>query len=341
MSCYEYLSLMSGHIDQMNTVQEEQALQAHLASCPKCRRVLAQMEQNDKLLNRSAVQPPADLTDRIMKKVRRRTKKSRVNKPAIVSAIVSGLTVAAVMTLVFFGKTILLPANSSDESHNEYLTAAFDTEAAYADQADLEETDAAYDAPSESIAEIIIDQELSVSGTGESVTQTTAAPEEDTAIYGLPPVYAEEEITEDAEPNNSPPKRGIHSAETLSISSPVLIIWNADSEMISLLSEYEPEENDGTLFADIASEFPAALISRLSSVLPLSDSDEDIMAEAAHWNVDVYHVPYDVMNSLFYDCVGQYEVNAYYPPDVLNPDDCVIFVVRQTDGIPELPQEEN
>lgn len=339
MSCNDFLPLMSGHIDQINTVQEEQALQEHLASCPSCRSILAQMEHNNRLLKASVVQPPADLTDRIMKNVRSRTKKSRVNKTAIVSSIVSGLTVAAVMSLVFFGKTILLPAKSSDEIHSEFLTAAAENEAVYTEAAEIEENNIAYDAPAEDITEAYVDQGDVAAETETNAPQTSTATEDESAIYSLPEPSVE--FTEDTEQTGSPQKRGPHSEEEISLHTPVLIVWNADSEMISLLSAYEPEINDSTLFADVASGFPATLLSRLSSVLPFADSGDELMAEAAHWIVDVYHVPYDVMTSLFSDCVGQYEVNAYYPPDLQNSDDCIVFVVRQTDGIPELPQEES
>lgn len=78
MNCDEYLPLISGHLDGVNSEIEERRLQEHLETCEACRVLLSQMEQNDALLQ-SAATPPADLTDRIMNAVRKekRTAKKR------------------------------------------------------------------------------------------------------------------------------------------------------------------------------------------------------------------------------------------------------------------------
>ena len=71
MNCNDYLPLLGGHLDSMNTAVEEQRLQKHLSACKHCRALLAQMEQTDALLHASKAEPPADLTARIMAQVRK------------------------------------------------------------------------------------------------------------------------------------------------------------------------------------------------------------------------------------------------------------------------------
>ena len=101
MNCDESPLLISGHLDGTNTEAEEKRLREHLKTCEDCRRLLTQMEENDRLLREDRPEVPADLKDRIMKEVRK-GKKSK--KPFYISIAASGLAVAAMLTLVFLGK---------------------------------------------------------------------------------------------------------------------------------------------------------------------------------------------------------------------------------------------
>ena len=101
MNCDEALILISGHLDGTNTEAEEKSLREHLETCEDCRRLLRQMEENDRLLRESKAEVPADLKDRIMKEVRG-SRKSK--KPFYISVAASGLAVAAMLTLVFVGR---------------------------------------------------------------------------------------------------------------------------------------------------------------------------------------------------------------------------------------------
>ena len=101
MNCDESLILISGHLDGTNTEAEEKSLRKHLETCEDCRRLLEQMEENDRLLRESRAEAPADLKDRIMKEVRGGRKN---RKPFYISVATSGLAVAAMLTLIFVGK---------------------------------------------------------------------------------------------------------------------------------------------------------------------------------------------------------------------------------------------
>ena len=101
MNCDESLILISGHLDGTNTEAEEKSLREHLETCEDCRRLLRQMEENDRLLRESKAEVPADLKDRIMKEVRGGRKSK---KPFYISVAASGLAVAAMLTLVFVGR---------------------------------------------------------------------------------------------------------------------------------------------------------------------------------------------------------------------------------------------
>ena len=105
--CNEYLLLLSGHLDGVNSEKEEARLQAHLKQCRHCRTLLAQMEAADAAMAGGLAEPPADLTDRIMEQVRREPKKRRFGK-RVFTLSAAGLAAAAMLTLVFSGKIGLL-----------------------------------------------------------------------------------------------------------------------------------------------------------------------------------------------------------------------------------------
>lgn len=99
MNCELYYSLLSGHIDGVNTEEEEAKLQEHLAVCPACRTLLQELEQTDALLAQTPA-PPADLTARIMKQI---PKKRRRRGLLYFAAPAATLATAAVLALAVFG----------------------------------------------------------------------------------------------------------------------------------------------------------------------------------------------------------------------------------------------
>lgn len=93
MSCEEALVLLSGHIDEYNTPEEEAALQAHLAQCEGCRQLLHELMQAERVLGSMKEMAPADLCDGVMAQIRKETRKSARRRW-------SSLAVAAVLALV-------------------------------------------------------------------------------------------------------------------------------------------------------------------------------------------------------------------------------------------------
>ena len=70
MTCEEALLLISGHIDNENTPEEEAQLQLHLAQCDQCRQVLQAFLEIDSGIAALEAEPPAMLHERIMEAVR-------------------------------------------------------------------------------------------------------------------------------------------------------------------------------------------------------------------------------------------------------------------------------
>lgn len=74
MECQDALILISGHVDQVNTPEEEAALQAHLAACPECSRLLEIYEKMDETLA-TEVPVPEGFTEAVMEKLPKRRKR--------------------------------------------------------------------------------------------------------------------------------------------------------------------------------------------------------------------------------------------------------------------------
>ena len=112
MKCNDYLLLLSGHIDGMNTQQEEKNLQKHLQSCGSCRALLDEMIKNDSVLRSDQIAVPPDLTEKVMAEVRK-TKKNK--RPFYISLAASALAAAAVLAVAFSGK-ITPPAGQMQQT---------------------------------------------------------------------------------------------------------------------------------------------------------------------------------------------------------------------------------
>ncbi len=120
MQCdHNYLPLLSGHLDGTNSETEEKRLQKHLKSCKHCRELLEIMEQNDALLSQSSVQPPADLTARIMDAVRKEPKKTGKRKRFYFSTAAAGLAAAAMLCFAFMGDNLPLLSKGEDNAGAE------------------------------------------------------------------------------------------------------------------------------------------------------------------------------------------------------------------------------
>lgn len=111
MTCDEALELISGHIDQENTPEEEALLQAHLQTCAQCREVLQafiDMEGGISCLE----EPPADLRERVMEAIHAEApapKKKHAKRWG-------SLAIAAALVAVIGISTIGLPEKQAQQS---------------------------------------------------------------------------------------------------------------------------------------------------------------------------------------------------------------------------------
>ncbi len=110
MNCNDYLPLICGYLDGENTESENKNLQAHLVSCVLCRDILAQMQENDRLLA-EVPQAPMDLTCRIMQQVRKEPKKHNHWKRWS-----AALSAAAVLAVVLLSGTFFPTMEKSREA---------------------------------------------------------------------------------------------------------------------------------------------------------------------------------------------------------------------------------
>ena len=95
MKCEDALLLISGHIDQENTPEEEAQLLQHLQHCPECRNVLQFFEEMRSDLLALNEEPPADLRENVMNVIRSETSAQKKHHKRWI-----GLAVAAALALV-------------------------------------------------------------------------------------------------------------------------------------------------------------------------------------------------------------------------------------------------
>lgn len=337
MNCDEYLPLISGHLDGANSEFEERRLQEHLQICEDCRALLSLMEQNDALLKDSAAEPPADLTDRIMRQVRKEKQPKKSTKKRWIPIAASGLAAAALLTLVFWGN--LPVVKPSADAVNAKNTAVYESEAAVeaveetayfgysgidsevpdapaaTDAAAPTEMPAAQDEPDEIAPEDIAEDGKDVTGLIPDFpiyTSNTVTGTEETTSGGT--LYA---------PTEPPVRRtGLHYTQ----SAPMLIVWGADS--LTVLEELEPE--DLNEFTPLTAKLTPSLYERYQAVLPLL-RDFDQISPAEGYGIKVYTVPYETMMDAFKECAGVYENAIYYPASFTAPDECVVVLVYFTE----------
>lgn len=77
MTCENALILLSGHLDGVNTQEEETELFAHLQSCAGCRDLLAAFEAADAGIQALEAEPPAGLSERILAAVRQEPRRQK------------------------------------------------------------------------------------------------------------------------------------------------------------------------------------------------------------------------------------------------------------------------
>ncbi len=293
MDCEAYLLLLSGHLDRMNSAEEEAALQAHLNTCESCRARLEEMKRNDALLSLTP-EPPADLTQRIMAQVRT-SQTSSGRKRRFLRWTASAGAAAAVLALVFIGGKILNPG----------------TDAALFFDETVEIRTSDYGHP--------MDEEGTL-----YVPETAPVYFDETEELGGEFTDSQTVDFSDGEPNdNSFSYRS--PVQGMTFPQPFALVMDATAEDLELPPELEPLDFlDPDRFSEEERMEYTELMDALISEFPqLSPESSDA------WEVQVFKINYGILDQLLELYGDQFELIFYAPPseDSLTP--CYLFLVRE------------
>ena len=209
-TCEDYIADMNLSIDGLLTPEEEQALQAHLAVCPKCRSLYQSYRDIQAAIDEAEVEPPKGLTHSIMTQIHQ--EKVRHSPKATLKRMRFTL-VAAVLALVVIaaGKYIGTPhGNTAASSTSEAAAAEAANEAAA-------NPEAALAAPPEE--------------EGVGTQDTTEDAEEYAAVGAAPKLGAENSAMDETAPSDS-----------------LLIAWNAMQQDGDVGSLYLVDTTETELF---------------------------------------------------------------------------------------------
>ena len=109
MKCEDALILISGHLDNMNTAEEEADLQAHLSQCEACRELLKQFEQVDFATANLKEKAPEDLCAGVMARIKKETA-GKKRRPWLSVAVAAAL-------MVVIGIGAFLPKAEKNREH--------------------------------------------------------------------------------------------------------------------------------------------------------------------------------------------------------------------------------
>lgn len=189
--CAKYNTLINEYIDGELSEPEAKQLREHLDSCPDCRSYLSLLETVGKQLKNTLEEPPAELKESIMNRLRAepQKKKQRLISYGRYAAI------AAVFCVVLLGAYKLLPAMGSKSSSGSYDLAAKTADSARAENygyaADAGADDGDYAAKRMEAPEEGVGNTAGSDGTGKMLTAAVPAPaptgksEEDLGGYGI------------------------------------------------------------------------------------------------------------------------------------------------------------
>ena len=112
MKCEDALLLISGHIDQENTPEEEAQLLQHLEVCAECRGVLRAFLNINNSVQQLDVEPPAELHQNVMKVIRAEAIKPKKQlKRWVGLAVAAAVAIAVGLTAIpKFEQTSVDPA---------------------------------------------------------------------------------------------------------------------------------------------------------------------------------------------------------------------------------------
>ena len=127
MTCEEALALLSARLDGQLGAEEAAALEAHLASCPRCRALAAELEGLDKNLTTLAEPAPEGLKQGVLYRIDQASGKTKRRGPWFRPGTALGAVAALLVLLVGTG-LIKLPSQraiSEDTVQAETRAAAF------------------------------------------------------------------------------------------------------------------------------------------------------------------------------------------------------------------------
>mgnify|MGYP001000522840 FL=1 len=101
ITCNEALELLSAQLDGAITIEEQTALQEHLAACPECRRIQSELKMAEEALPKLQQEPPKLLHDAVMQETRRKKeRKTLLRFVGVMAAAAALLAVLAGFKLV-------------------------------------------------------------------------------------------------------------------------------------------------------------------------------------------------------------------------------------------------
>lgn len=299
MHCEEFVDLISGHIDGINSEIEEARLQEHLQQCEHCRTLLETYRSIDTLIAQEDALPPADLKINIMKAVKAEPKKHRSRK-ALFMGISSGIAAAACLAVIIISiPKLKLTSNDSaaeaDAMYNLNTAMEFYAGGNFDGQK--------YEVPADT--EAAADEAI-----------------QSTEFRRLPHAEAGDNGMGNAEP----------SEVADMAAAPLLIIWGAAPSDIDALTGLAQVEVDlkalpnGAVYGTLGD----SLYARLQGCL--FDKSHGLMEEpnavAERITVYSYSVDTNTMNEIAASCSGDYEQAIYYPTDITDEAVCTVFVVE-------------
>ena len=122
MNHESYEILISAQLDGALSPEEEAQLEKHLASCPACRRVRAELEGVHALLLGAAAPTPPQFSDRILSGLAAQEQRKR---PPLLRRAAPFLASAAVLALVLLG--LVRPALPFGPANDPVSSSASDT----------------------------------------------------------------------------------------------------------------------------------------------------------------------------------------------------------------------
>lgn len=156
---------------------------------------------------------------------------------------------------------------------------------------------------------------------------------QESAVISLPPLSPDSTgIPVGTYPAPSNTRKPSAVTDNTPVNAPLLVIW--DAAELTALEEVVPvpfqsnsaEESNFTPCQNVPAD---TLYDRLLSAMPLNLPPLN-NSMTLPFEIKSYSVPYETMMALFEECIGTYEIAAYYPAALEDFEHCTILVVERT-----------